>query len=207
MTQITRDSVKNDQLQPWMRGSRQAPVVHKSKSPAVAKQVVARVLHARGPLLSRPGHEASDGLIAQQLFQCREVLGERRGVVRAVNRAVAGSADGDGAVQHRVGVALFSVALVCAPVHEVLGVEGGGWGKVGLVREIYLALAVYVGNVAHTSTSRLLKLIKKKLTAAFLPLSCLHHCYVNCCCCSDCSWSLARTRTHALSHETTVQQQ
>lgn len=31
----------------------------------VVEQVVARVLHARRPLFSRPGHEAADGLVRQ----------------------------------------------------------------------------------------------------------------------------------------------
>lgn len=71
---------------------------HGAALPTVAKQAVARVLHARCPLLSSPGHEAADGLVGQQRLPRGEALGERRRVVRAVNRAVAGSADGDGAV-------------------------------------------------------------------------------------------------------------
>lgn len=135
--------------------------------PAVAKRVVARVLHARGPLLSRPGHEAAEGLVGQELFRRREVLGERRGVVRAVHRAVAGPADGDGAVQHGVGVALFSVALVCAPVLDEVRVWLGG--RCCLVRELWSGFAI--------GMSRLLKLANPLLLApSLLPLSFHHRC-------------------------------
>lgn len=47
------------------------------------------------------------------------MLRERQGVVRTVHRAVAGAADGDGPVQHGVGVALLAVALVRAPGEEM----------------------------------------------------------------------------------------
>lgn len=83
--------------------------------PSIAEQVVARVLHARGALFPGPGDEPADRFVRQQLFHRGEALRQRQGVVRAVDGAVAGAADGDGAVQDRVGVALLSVALVGAP--------------------------------------------------------------------------------------------
>lgn len=84
--------------------------------PSISEQVVPRVLLARRPLLPRPGHEAADGLVRQQLFRGGEALGERRRVVRAVDGAMAGPADGDGVVQDRVSVSLLPVSLVGAPV-------------------------------------------------------------------------------------------
>lgn len=111
---------------------------NKSKLPPIVEQVVARILHARGSLFSRPGHEAADGLVRQQLLRGGEVLRKCRGVVRTVHCAVAGAADGNGAVQHRVGVALLSVALVRAPV----GREGGG--EEFSVRACVLSLVVWV---------------------------------------------------------------
>lgn len=90
----------------------------------IAQQVVARVLHAGRPLLSGPGHEAADGLVGQKLLHGGESLGERWGVVGPVYRTVAGTADGDGPVQHRVGDALLLVALVGAPAGKGLLREG-----------------------------------------------------------------------------------
>lgn len=72
-------------------------------------------MHARGALLPGPGDEAADRFVRQQLFHRGEALRQREGVVRAVDGAVAGAADGDRAVQGRVGVALLSVTLVGAP--------------------------------------------------------------------------------------------
>lgn len=104
---------------------------HDTVLPAIPEQVIPRVLRARGLLLLRPGYEAGDRLVRQQLLPGSEPLGQRRGIVGTVHGAVAGATYVDGTVQRRIRVALLAVALVGAPVGGGGGRGGGGGGGVG----------------------------------------------------------------------------
>lgn len=82
---------------------------------AISEQIVRGVLLGRHSLFLRPGHEAPDSFILQQLLPGSETLCERCRVVRSMNGAVAGPADVDGAIKHVFRAALLAVALVRAP--------------------------------------------------------------------------------------------